>query len=138
VDDLSGLDGFDRLLANLEQEGSGRLSLPGLDEPTRPAEYVRMVLAACRDRGYEFEAAWSAAINRLQPTQLGGDIDRAELTVLREERALIEETRATWRAAYEGRDVTRQERIETIGATFTQMHGPATGQRRRTRGRTET
>lgn len=137
MDDFSALDGFDRLLANLEQEGSGRLSLPGLDEPTRPAEYVRMILSGCRDRGFEFEAAWSAAINRLQPTQLGGDIDRSSLTILREERQLIEENRATWHAAYEGRDLTRQERIQTVTSTWARIDGPSTGARRRPRKRSE-
>lgn len=123
-------DGLDHLLATLETAGGDRVPLPGLEEPARPCEYVRMILVGFRDRGADFETAWAAAVNRLQPSQMGGVADAALALRLREERALIEENRQTWQAAYEGRTLEPRERALQISAAWRRLDGPISPTRR--------
>lgn len=112
-----GLDGgFEDLLASMASLGSDSLSLPGYDAPTSAAGYVRVVLTGGIEEGWDFETAWSAAINRLQP---GVDIQPGTEMVLQESRAQLEADRGLWRAAYEGRPPTPRERAESIAAGWT-------------------
>lgn len=129
MDALSLDDGFDRLQLSLEQVGSGPLALPGLDEPERPSAYVRMILTGCAERGWDFDKAWSAAVNRLQPSQLGGVVEIGLADTLREERALLEEDRGLWRAAYERRDPTARERAESTVAAWHRLDAGDRGTR---------
>lgn len=135
MEDLLALDPFDRLLDSLDQQGAARLTLPGLEEPARPAEYVRMILNGARDEGWTFERAWSAAINRLQPSQAGGFVEDGLAATLREERALIEEGRPFYQAYYEGREPQPRERAEAVTAAWSRLDGPVTSSGRRSRRR---
>ena len=108
-----GFDGFDDLLASMASVGADSLSLPGYDGPTSAAGFVRVVLTGGIEHGWDFEAAWSAAINRLQP---GVDIEPGTEPVLQEARAQLEADRGLWRAAYERRRPTPRERAESIAA----------------------
>lgn len=128
-------DGMDDLIAAMEVGGCPPLPLPGVDEPLRPAEYVRIVLGGYRDRGFDFDTAYAAAINRLQPSQEGGVIDADLARTLREERALLEEERPIWQAAYEQRPVTNIDRRARSSALNTRLHGPVTGSRKSRRRR---
>lgn len=105
--------GFDGLLASLSALGADSLlTLPGVDEPIRAPEYMRRALELLGRDGVGFEEAWSSAINRIQaPQGEGGFIeDPAVGALVLEERALLEEDRPQWRAAYERRAPTTRER----------------------------
>lgn len=130
MEDPIALDGFDVLLSRLDEGGSPRLSLPLLEEPMRPAEYVRVILQGARDEGWTFEEAWTAAVNRLQPPQAGGAFEDGLGEALREERSLIEENRPMWQAAYEGREVHAADRSHAVFAFWTRDLGAPTGGRR--------
>lgn len=75
---------------------------------------MRMVLVGCRDRGFEFESAWSAGINRLQAPADNGLPDPELAYALREERSLLEDLRPMWQAAYEGREPTLAEKARHV------------------------
>ena len=105
--------GFDGLLASLSAIGADSLlPLPGVDEPTAAADYVCRCLTLLRDNGLPFEKAWSSTINRIQaPQGEGGFIEDPRVGALvLEERALLEEDRPRWQAAYEGRQMTTREK----------------------------
>lgn len=105
--------GFDGLMASLSAIGADSLlPLPGVDEPTSATTYVRQVLELMQPRGTSFDEAWSAAINRIQaPQGEGGFIEDPRVGALvLEERALLEEDRPRWHAAYEGRPMTTREK----------------------------
>lgn len=112
-------------MLGLGDAGAGELTLPGLDQPTCAPQYVRMVLSGAKAEGWTFDRAWSAAVNRLQPSPLDGVIDSAAVTTLREERGLIEDCRPLWHAAYEGRDPTARERAEVTVAAWRRWEAPA-------------
>lgn len=107
-------------MTSLSAIGAGSLlTLPGVDEPTSAATYVRRVLELMKPRGVEFDEAWSSAINRIQAPQGEGGIieDSAVRALVLEERALLEEDRPRWQAAYEGRaPTTRELAVCTVGA----------------------
>lgn len=112
------LDGFDRLLTSLEQDAAPRLSLPGMDEPAFATEYVRIILTGAKERGLDFEAAWSMAVNRLQAPADNGLPDPGLEQVLVEERGLLEDARPLWQAAFEGRRATATEKARSVTATW--------------------
>jgi len=118
---VDGIDlGFGGLLASLSAVGADSLlPLPGVDEPTTASNYVSRVLALMRERDVPFEQAWSSAINRIQaPQGEGGMIeDPAIGALVLEERALLEEDRPRWQAAYERRAMTTREKaVCMVGA----------------------
>lgn len=116
---LDSGSGFDSLLASLSAIGADTLlPLPGVDDPTTPADYVRQCLALMGERGVPFEAAWSSTINRIQaPQGPGGSTDPIVRELVLEQRALLEEDRPLWQAAYEGRPLTSRERaVRTVAA----------------------
>lgn len=95
------------------------LNLPGVDEPTSAPEYMRRALTLLQERGIGFESAWSSAINRIQAPQGEGGLieDEAIGALVLEERALLEENRPRWQAAYERRaPTTRETAICTVRA----------------------
>lgn len=96
-----------------------------------------MILTGARAEGWDFDEAWSAAINRLQPSQEGGVFDMDLAAILLEERALIEEDRSYWQASYEDRDMTSRERAYSVAASWRRIHGPPTIARRTRRRRVE-
>lgn len=107
------------LLDTLAAIGADGLALPGVDGPMAPSTYVRTILGAGRDEGWDFDRSWSAAINRLQPTlNDAGAIDISAAQMLREERALLEESRGLFRAAFEQRRPTARERAESVAGTW--------------------
>lgn len=113
--------GFDRLLTTLEGLGLGA----AVDEELLTSEHyfalggVTLILTEARERGWPFSEAWSMAVNRLQPTQAGGNgIDPVQSAELRETRALLEEDRPIWRAAYERREPTTRERAQRLAACW--------------------
>lgn len=113
--------GLDRLLTSLAAIGADtRLTLPGVDDPTCPSDYMRRCLALMQDREVPFDMAWSSTINRIQAPQAGDgsilDPTTGELIV--EQRALLEESRPYWQAAYEGREVTSIEVAHSRVATW--------------------
>jgi hypothetical protein len=107
--------GFDRLLSSLE-------SLTGTDE-MQPAQYVRITLTGAKQRGWEFEDAWRSAINRIQPPNVSGVVDPVQDCEMREARALLEEDRPAFQAAYEGREETPRERTERVVAAWGRLDG---------------
>lgn len=98
--------------------GFDSLSLPGFDAPVSAAGYVRVVLTGGIEHGWDFDSAWSAAINRLQP---GVDIQPGTEPVLQAARAELEADRGLWRAAYEQRPPTVRERAESIAAGWSSL-----------------
>lgn len=124
------------MIEALEQVGSGALNLPLMEEPCRPEEYVRMILCGARDEGWDFEPAWAAAVNRLQPSQMGGEVEDGLAESLREARLAIEEERPAWQAAYEDREMTSVERASIVTAAWRRYDGPVTsiGRSRRPHG----
>lgn len=122
-------------MASLSAIGAGSLlTLPGVDEPTSAAEYVGRVLALTRERGITFESAWSSAINRIQaPQGAGGLVEDAGVGgLVLEERALLEEDRPRWQAAYERRPLTTRERAICTVSAWRRLEGgigPAAGKR---------
>jgi hypothetical protein len=118
--------GFDSLMASLSAIGADSLlTLPGVDEPTTASNYVSRVLALMKERDVPFEEAWSSAINRIQaPQGEGGMIEdpRVAAMVL-EERALLEEDRPRWQAAYEHRPMTTRERAVCTVAAWRRLDG---------------
>lgn len=122
--------GFDDLLASLSAIGADSLlTLPGVDEPTTASSYVSRVLALMKDRDVPFEAAWSSAINRIQaPQGEGGLIEDPKVAALvLEERALLEEDRPRWQAAYERRPMTTRERAVCTVAAWRRLDGAGIG-----------
>lgn len=110
--------GMNSLLTSLSAIGAcAPLNLPGVDEQITAPEYVSRVLALMQQRDVPFESAWSSAINRVQaPQGEGGAIDAGIAVVVQEERALLEEDRPRFQAAYERRPMTTRERaICTVG-----------------------
>lgn len=85
-------EGLDRLLGALEQLG--------MEGDDFPAADLRVTLTEMRRRGWNFDQAWDSAINRLQPSQIGGVVDARLDQELRESRRAIEETRPIFKAAY--------------------------------------
>lgn len=118
VKDLNG--GFDSLLASLSAIGADSLlTLPGVDEPVTAPDYMGRALSLLQSHGVPFERAWSSAINRIQaPQGEGGFIEDPVIGALvLEERALLEEDRPRWQAAYERRPMTTREKaICTVAA----------------------
>lgn len=102
-----GLDGFARLIAGLEAAGSEGMALP--------AENVRSTLEGARSLGLDFEQAWTLAINRVQPSQLGGFTDPQLAAELAEDRVLLNESRPFYQSAYERRLTTGDE-VEAVQA----------------------
>lgn len=95
------------------------LTLPGIDQPVTAGNYMFRVLSLLKAREIPFESAWSSAINRIQaPQGEGGRIEDPKVgSLMLEERALLEEDRLRWRAAYEGRTpTTREQAICVVGA----------------------
>lgn len=120
----SGLDG---LLTSLEAIGAdSRLTLPGVDEPLTAPAYMERCLRLMREREIPFDMAWSSTINRIQaPQARGGAIaDPDTGALVREERGLLEEERALWRAAYEGREPTREERASRGVRIYSRLDPP--------------
>lgn len=118
--------GFDGLLASLSAIGADSLlTLPGVDEPTTASNYVSRVLALMKDRDVPFEAAWSSAINRIQAPQGEGGLieDPSVAELVLEERALLEENRPRWQAAYERRPMTTRERAVCTVAAWRRLDG---------------
>lgn len=108
------MDGLDRLLRALEENGSGGLTLASED--------VRLTLQGARERGWPFERAWNFAINRVQPM---GGVQLVNEAELRDARRSLEEDRAVFRAAYEGSGLVREERVAAHRAGFDRAgHGP--------------
>jgi hypothetical protein len=110
-----GPSGFRRLIETLEQHGAEGMALP--------AENVRSSLEGARRLGLDFEQAWSLAINRLQPSQLGGYVDPVLAETLAEDRVLLNEQRPIYRAAYEHREVTAEERDAVTAAADVRLDG---------------
>jgi hypothetical protein len=107
------LEPLAEVLGELDSEG---LSLP--------QETTRTILELARDRHLPFDEAWAMAVNRIQPSQLGGVVQPELDSELREQRALLEEVRPHWRAAYEGGEPTVVERAETVVSTWSRLEGP--------------
>ena len=66
------------------------------------------MLQLSRPRGLSLEQAWAVAVNRLQVPAVDG-VDAA--ATVRAERALLEEVKPRWRAAYENREPTLREKV---------------------------
>lgn len=118
---VSGEDlGFRDLMASLSAVGADSLlMLPGVDDPISAPEYMRRALGLIQRQGIPFEEAWSSAINRIQAPQGEGGLiaDPRVGALVREERALLEEDRPKWRAAYERREpTTREKAVCIVGA----------------------
>ena len=117
---IDGDPGFDSLLASLSAIGAGNLlTLPGVDDPIPAGTYMQRALKLLQREGVGFEAAWSSAINRIQAPQgeTGRIEDPAVGRLVLEERALLEEDRPRWQAAYERRPMTTREKaVCTVGA----------------------
>jgi len=109
---------FDNLLASLSAIGADSLlHLPGVDDPITASSYLSRALSLMQERAIPFEQAWSSAINRIQAPQRDGVSDPRLAQLVSEERALLEEDRPKWRAAYERRPVTTRERaVCTVAA----------------------
>jgi hypothetical protein len=116
---LEGLDDFSASLGALDSEG---VSLP--------AENLRLVLSEAREHDWPFDAAWSAAINRIQPSATGGHIDPLLERELREDRALLEEQRPFWRAAYNHAEPSVRDRAESTARTWARLELPVPEQYR--------
>lgn len=113
--------GIDGLLTSLAALGvDNRLTLPGVDEPVPAADYMRRCLALMRDREIPFDMAWNSTINRIQAPQAEGGMiaDESIGALVVEERALLEEDRTYWRAAYEQREPTTMERAQSRVRTW--------------------
>lgn len=121
------LDGFDGLAS-----AQGELDSEGL---TLPNETVGFILSQAKTRSWDFDRAWSAAINRVQSSQVGGYVDPLLEVELRESRALIEEMRPHFRAAYEGHaKPSTRELAESVAAAWKRIEGPVPSQYREDRG----
>ena len=120
MDDLGGLDS---LLATLEQAGSEGMTLT--------SENVGAILTAAKEHEVPFELAWSRAINRVQASQAGGVVNVTLERTLREDRAMLEESRPFYQAAYEGRDITSRERAQAVASAWRRL--PDLIERRRAR-----
>lgn len=120
-------DGFERLISTLV--GMGAPDVPegaALDSGhLLAAENVTLILSEARRHGWPFERAWSSAINRVQPSQLGGVVDVELEAQLRESRALLEEQRPQYQAAYERRSPTTRERAVSIAAAWRRLDAAA-------------
>lgn len=110
------MDRLEPLAASLGEIDSEGLSLP--------QESTRIILSEARDRGYDFDTAWSMAVNRIQPSQIGGVVDPALDSELREQRSLLEEVRPYWRAAFEGDEPSTLERASVVVSTWSRFEGP--------------
>lgn len=110
------MDRLEPLAASLGELDSEGLSLPQAS--------TRIILSEARSRGIDFDPAWAMAVNRIQPSQLGGTIDPELDAELREQRALLEEVRPYWRAAYEGDEPSTLERASTTVSTWSRLGGP--------------
>ena len=108
-------DGFEQLLSALDDSRDGKVSIA--------IEDVRLALQGAKCRGWTFSAAWSSAINRVQPINGGikqGEdggvaiLDPLEEAELLEARTLLEEDRVSFLAAYEGREMTTRENAERL------------------------
>lgn len=112
--------GMNGLLASLSAIGACvPLTLPGVDDQIPAPEYVARCLTLMQQRKIPFEKAWSSTINRIQaPQGEGGFVEDPVIgRVVSEERALLEEDRPRWQAAYERRPLTTRERaVCTVGA----------------------
>lgn len=91
-----------------------------------PAENVRSTLEGARRLGLEFDRAWTLAINRVQPSQLGGFTDPQLASELAEDRTLLTEARPHYRAAYEGREPRPEEREAVQLAAEARLSQPPT------------
>jgi hypothetical protein len=78
-----------------------------------------------KERDVPFDAAWSSAINRIQAPQGEGGLieDPRVASVVLEERALLEEDRPRWQAAYEGRAPSTRERAQCIVGAWRRIEG---------------
>lgn len=110
---MDGLSQFGDALGQLDSDG---LSLP--------QETTRFILDEARKRDWPFDEAWAAAINRLQVSSIGGTTDPVLQSDLRETRAILEECRPHFRAAYEGREPTVRERAVEVVTAWGRLDGP--------------
>lgn len=115
--------GFDRLMQSLSAAGAGGLTLPGVDDPIGAPDYMRRVLELGRERGLDFDRAWAEGFTRIQAPQTSGLIDPADAALVREERALLEECRPLWQAAYERREPLALERARVNVRAWTRLSG---------------
>jgi hypothetical protein len=124
-DPVDGDDlGFKSLMASLSAIGADSLlTLPGVDEPTTASDYMARCLVLLRERDLPFDSAWSSAINRIQaPQGEGGMIEDPRVGALvLEERALLEEDRPRWQAAYERRSMTTLERGTCVARAWRRL-----------------
>lgn len=104
--------GLESLSEKLVEAGAGSFAL----EVDNARHLVRLCLQGARDEGFDFDEAWKMGMARLQPSQAGGEVDRAKARELREDRRLLEEDRPLFRAAYEGRPPTVMERAQRLAA----------------------
>lgn len=102
--------GWEDLQASLAAAGAGGIAL-SVDSASH---LTRLTLQGARERGWDFDRAWGAAMARLQPTQEGGEIDPYDAAALREDRRLLEEDKPFFRAVYEGREPTPMERAQRL------------------------
>lgn len=119
---MDGALGLDRLVESLQAAGAGGLTLPGVDDPTSAPSYMRQVLELGRERGLDFESAWAAGFTRIQAPQDAGVINGFEAAMVREERALLEEVRPLWQAAYERREPLALERGIVRKRSWDRLH----------------
>ncbi len=112
-----GEEGLERLLDALVDAGAGEMALP----VDNARHLTRLTLQGALERGWDFDQAWGAAMSRLQPSQAGGAVDETAAAALREDRALLEEDRPLFQAAYEGRRPEPIERARTLARATTRI-----------------
>lgn len=110
------VDRLEPLAASLGELDSEGLSLPQAS--------TRIILGEARTRGLDFDSAWAMAVNRIQPSQLGGVVQPELADELSEQRALLEEVRPYWRSAYEGDEPSPLERASVVVSTWSRIEGP--------------
>lgn len=111
-------------MASLAAVGAGAsLSLPGVDEALPAAAYMRQVLEVGRERGLEFDQAWTLGFSRIQAPQTGGMINPLDAQLVREERSLLEECQPLWRANYERREPLALERARVHTRAWERLDG---------------
>lgn len=109
--------GWEELQFALVIAGSGQMALP----VDNASHLTRLTLQGARDRGWEFEEAWAAAMARLQPSQAGGEVDLLQAASLREDRQLLEEDKPFFRAVYEEREPTVMERAQVLARATSRL-----------------
>lgn len=110
------MDGLAQFVETLGQLGGDGLSLP--------QETTGVILREARRRGWTFDDAWSIAINRLQVSSVGGTVDPVLESDLRETRAILEECRPHFRAAYHRADPSPTDLAVEIVRAWDRIDGP--------------